>query len=498
MPADKTKDITHLFYLAFDWYKAHPGEQIPLAIWEEKADDYGILADEWLIKVGNREIINIQTTIIPAVAAINLGLQSHEIMAIIQHHGMDSNEFLGCTYRKLLNEQKLCIPGTEKPFMLDAWNISREIVNAMCLDKELSEDLATEFPIYEDTYGTNFEFEIACLLSTNEKLWPVTHLEKFVTARQAGTLEPDAPLPRLTPLNAFIHTDVDFHELTYDQLLTILDRSGNLNPEAISENGFGEAFSSHFFKELFVGLQKHPSKGVSHLAEAMSSGKRPDLLEKINASIIRSLPDSDPNSLADAVRILAMMNDHLDKDLYAKVFESMTIKLNIAPLIAIPGLTKSNKLLPNLPALREFDEAGDKILKRLYDELADIEPSAFRKPQFSAIGSLVSDWKVPQDFSGIDLQELLIKTLCALDAYQGATHYDVAGDVTDSYAIFATKQTERLSQYVAQNVDADYQRLAGLPSNQKALLAINGFDVKKLPGLTRKEKGQVLSDGLGL
>jgi hypothetical protein len=494
MPNGKTTDITHLFYLAFDWYSTHPGEHIPLEIWDEKADEYGILEDEWRITIGNRQISNIQTTVIPVLAAINLGFAPNQLVSVIKHHGMDSSDFLGCTYTKLLTKEAICIPGTQTSYILDGWSINGQIVSAMCLDPQLSEDLSSELPDYENTYGTDFEFELSCLLSPNKNLWPQTLLEKFLKKREGKVLEAEATPPSLTSISAFIYSDIDFHSLEHEDILLILERSGQLSPDAVSEKGF----DTGFFQQLFIGLNKHKTHGLFHLIEAINSVEQPSLLKRISDSILRSLPDNCVLSNQDGASILRMMDNHLDKDRYSEVFNSMVIKLNVAPHLALSSIQKNLTLGSNLPALRDFIESGDKILKRLCDELDFIDPSEFSLPQFSAIDSFLSHWQVPQDFSGIDLHGLLVKTLYALDAYQAATHYSYGGEITDKSAAFATKQVERLSKYVSLNVSVDYTRFVDLPSRQKALLAANGFDLRKLPGVNNRDKGDLLSHELGL
>jgi hypothetical protein len=498
MQSEKKTDITHLFHLAVDWYSVNPGKQIPLDLWDANADEYGNMADEWVITVGNRIIKNIQTTVIPVLAAINLGYSSEQVLAVIKHHGMDSIDFLGCSYLRLLQQKERTLPGSDKPYVLDPWSINREIVNAMSLDAELSSDLAGQFIGYENTYGTNFEFEIAGLLSSNESLWPITNLESFLKERKAGILDQETPVPRRTPIYAFINSGIDFDQISLDQILLILKRSGSLHPEAISENGFGSGSFSNFFKELFLELDNKAVDGLSRLMEALNSVNNPDVLKEIQDSILRTLPDFEDATVSDGLSIMRMMNLHLNEELYTEVFESMVIKTNIMPTADIPKVLNDPYFGTIIPALNEFREFEDTIFRRLYNEVNYLDPSDFRRPHFTALGSVAKDWKVQQNLTGIDLQGFLIKVLSALDSYKAATHYDDEGQVTDSFAHHASQQVCQLSSFVASNINADYQRFADLPSHQKALLAANGFDIRKLPGINRKDKGQVLSEEMGL
>ena len=48
------------------------------------------------------------------------------------------------------------------------------------------------------------------------------------------------------------------------------------------------------------------------------------------------------------------------------------------------------------------------------------------------------------------------------------------------------------------HMSIDYKGLAGLSSETRIFLSSNGFDFKKIPDMTRQDRGVVLEDQLGL
>jgi hypothetical protein len=494
MSAQQDNNLNELFYLTLDWYSKRPNQPIPLDMWDAMADRFGH-GYEKVIRIGNRQIADVATNLIPVLAAINAGVSSQALMETIKYHQVDAHIFLNARFAKLLQGKEQNIPGTNKAFILDNFSVIKEIVNASCLDDELSKQLASVFPDYEDSYGPDACFEIAGLLSTNKYLWPITYLEKYLNDIELGV---EARRPILTPAGFFQDADIDFGSFTKDQIMLILEHSGNLHSGVICENGFSDQYVLPFFNSIFSEIHTGYSKGLSGIINAINTIEDPSLVSRVSSAIIRSVSDFEIQNESMGPTILKNMETFLNRKLYQEVINSISVKLNVLLIEDLPSILSERIYYSQHSALNEFNDDGDKIFKRLHDELSHFKASEFRRPHFRALGSLLDDWKVPQDLSGIDLHGFLIKTLDALESYRQAKHRNDQGKPTDELAVFASRQVERLSQFVAQNQSQDYKRLANLPSASKALLAANGFDVRKLPGINRKDKGQVLSDELGL
>jgi hypothetical protein len=494
MPAQQENNLNQLFHLTLDWYAKRPDQLIPLDMWDAMTERFS-QGYEKVIQIGNRKIAGISLNLIPALAAINFKVSSPSLMMILKHHQVHSHDILDTRFIRPPQGKVEDMPGKNQSFILDHFSVIKEIIDATCLDEGLSNNMAEAFHNYEDNYGIDYDFEVACLLSTNQNLWPVTHLNRYLKNLEAGK---PALKPRLTPVYCFKDEEIDFSQFTKNQIIMMLERSGNLHSGVISENGFGDKYDAIFFNEFFAELHAFYAKGMSHVVNAINTLEDTEIINRIADAIIRSVPDFGNKQEGRGSKILNNMETFLNRNLYQKVLNSVVIKLNVLELKNLPPMLSKRVVYSETSPLNEFKDAGDQLFRRLYDELGHLESSEFLRPHFRAIGALLDDWKVPQDLTGIDLHGFLIRTLNALDTYSEAKHYDEDVQETEEFATFASRQVERLSVFVSQNQSPDYKRLASLSSPSKALLATHGFDIKKLPGINRKDKGQMLSDELGL
>jgi hypothetical protein len=480
-------DVTELLRFAQDFYLTHPGQQMDLALWEKRVAQEGKPDDLWVVQVGKHAAEHARPSFIPVLAAITLGFGSEDLMTVMKHHRMTANDLLVCEYGLHL------IPGVpENPVddartPLDSWSVCKEVVAAIYLDAELSKDLTEELNDLSVHYEHNYDFEIACLLSPNPDLWPITKLN-------TGLRSEDLSITACSTLQC---ASTSFCHLSNDQILLILERSGNLHPFVISENGFEEDQANQFYKDFFIGLLGRDTKNLTRVMEALNSVEDPVLLEKLNRRIINALPDFDFSGTQDAFEVMSMMEKHLNHDRYAPVLNSIVIKLNVLPINRMKLMPEFLASVQNVRAY-ELDREPDQILKRLNAELMAIEPEDFRRPHFHAIGAATKDLSRPQDLSGVDLQALLMRALQGFGEYGKAKHQTWMGEPTSKYVDNAKPSIENLARYVAKKAEVDYKAFADLSSEMKALLASNGFDPRKLPGISRQDKGRVLIDNLGL
>lgn len=482
-------DVTELFRFAQDFYLHNPGQQLDLAMWEKRVANISIPNDLWVVQVGEHCAETTRPTFIPVLAAITLGFSSKDLLAVMKHHDMDADDFLVCEFGKNLIPGVPHNPIDETRITLNSWTVCNAVLDAIVLDEALSDDLLLERNDRTNHYEHNCVLEVACLLSPMERLWPIT---KVKTLTQSEHLF-------VGSLTDFEYAGERFSQLSNDQILMILERSGNLHPFVISENGFGDGFTNTFFKDLFMSLGVRDDANLSRVIEALNSVEDPVQLSKLNARIISALPDIDFSVAADGIATLVMMEKLLDNTRYAPLLNNMVVKLNLLPIPDLIEARKGRDEPTEVQAYEEFERPGDKILKRLYDELLAIEPRDFRRPHFKAIGVAMKDFGKPQDLSGLNLQALLLAALEGFDAYTKAGHCTPMGLTSSTLVEKARPSVEALASFVSQHDEIDYGALSNLSSAMKALLAgCKGFDIRNLPGLSRHDKGQVLSDGLGL
>ena len=497
--ADDSADVAWLIYQARDFYLKNPGQQIPHEVWDNLCEQVDFDEHyERSAKIGQNYQQGLENNIIPSIAAISLGVSTEQVAKTLEHHEVCADFFLRCVFSNHQVEGFEDIPDEATHETLNPWNITREMINAICLISGSAQELAKDMLGNGEEYGHNHHLELACLLSDQACLWPVIRLKAHFSERLSEYLPDEENKPKITSILAFKDT-IDFNTLSNAQILQMLERSGNLHRDVVSENGFDGDLANSFLREMFTGMfEEDDCKNFSRMIEALNSVQDPDLLAKLNARIIAALADSDYQIWFDRMQTMKQMERHLDHQRYAPVIQSMLLKLNVLPVRAADKLRDDSILSILIPSFDEFDEHPDQVFKRLYDEIKELSPAEYRKPHFQAISIMINDWRKPQDLSKADWQGFLITALAALEHYQATTHYDKNGYSTDYYKDLAVASVKALCGLVSHHCNVDYTRFSDIPSASKVFLAANGFEIKKLPGINRRDKGHLLSDGMGL
>jgi hypothetical protein len=489
--SEPIKSVTWLYRLAIEWYKDNPDQQIPLEIWKQHVQVSKNNEEMRVIYFGTQAVKKFDYNMIPALAAIALNTPSHQLLKVVKHHKITVDEvdyvsFPWCFENTLPPE-----PGDDQLLIPGEWLVSKAFVDAMSLDDDLTNKLEDHLKIFHNEYV----FDVARLLTHKPRLWLNTHLSEHFDLQRAGKAE-GIPYPRLVCAEALKEAGLDFNELSDEQVLCILERSGNLLPDVDAENAFTPEETVGFFEKIFCETAR-PSN-FKRIIQAMNRVENPVLIKTIADRIQAVIPDHYKLEPWDGAELLEVMRRELDPTRYGHIFESMVLKLCTLPIQNMAGVKNNEYIQVVDVSEREFFESGDKILMRLNDELKYLAPHAWRKRHFEAIGKLIAEWDVPQDLTDVDLQHLLVLTVTALDAYKAAGHLDYLGNRLTWCENVAEKHVGKLVEFVSKTIDIDYGHLSRLPSGAKALLVSCGLDLRKLPGINNRDKGALLSESLGL
>jgi hypothetical protein len=466
MQQDKYQDMTWLLKVAEDHYLREPCRQIDLEFWNQAVD----YPTPWRIQVGAHFIENVTLSTVPALAAISLGFSSAELLDVIKHHAMTTAEFFNLHCKKYGNGTQ-----PEGRVVLSPWTVRTKFVDALCLDPLLTQSIIKDTKDNKvGNYTDLLEIEIARLLCNEEALWPITNLNAYAESKISGIKNLELPRPSITDLHTFLYCGSELSGLSNDQILLILERSGNLSMNMTAENGYSDRFSSGFFKTLFTELGENGYLNLHRIVQALNSVNDPDRLLALNVRLIAALSDFDYQD-AEGYQTYNALEKELDKTRYAAVFDSPLIQLN---LNLIP-----NKLFPKVHETPEW---------QLFDLLRHLEPSEFRTGHFKAIDKVFNDFIKSFNVINLDLNEYLIIVLRGFEAYS-STH----GDRHD-LVLAAVESVESLIEFVVSTTEIDYQRLNSLQSRAKCILVANGLDIKRLPGISNRDKGHLLNDQLGL
>jgi hypothetical protein len=489
---ENSESVTWLLRFAVEWYLDHPGQQIPHEVWSAEVEAANDRIELWNIYFRTQVITNVQPRIIPALAAICTGASEASLLAVIKHHGIQCIDLENCDFSWDDYEGESSWPGVDGLLSLDSWRVTKSIVDAMCLDDQLAEKLAEHLEDYQD----HDEFDIASLLTNRSNLWPSTKLNEYLSRIPSDSFDEGEIIPPIIGAATFKDVNVNFDTFSDDQILTMLDHSGNLTPGVVSENGFLKWQVYMFFSYLFN--EAHESANYRRMIEAMNRIEDPARLAVITDRLLEAVADYDNDQPGKGEELLRKMRELLDANRFRRVLDSMVLRLNLLPVSSLLQNHQTHGDSSNASELSEFFPDKDQALVKLHEELKELAPTAFRKPHFKAIGTLVEEWPFLQDMAGIDLHQLLMKTLEGLEAYRISVHLDRWNMRTDEFVLNAAKEVGKLSQMVSKLDIVDYARFSGLSSQSKALLAGNGFDIKKFTGISNQDKGTLLSDVLGL
>lgn len=476
------EDVNHLLHFAQKWYREKPRTQIPIDIWEKMVDAVeepieGI-SISWGVYDGDMGVERVSGRLIPALAAVSLGMSSEAIHDSLLHHGALVEDLCTCTFVKLHDIQKQTNPST-----FAAWNTTQALIRAFCLKKEnIPEFIRGSESVYRSP-----EINLAFLTVPNPDLWPVTSIREHLKIDTEGS---GHRAMEMTSINAFRSAEIDFSQFNDAQILALLDRSGNLCQDALSEYGF----ERQFFIDFFRNLDSQPN--LQRVLAVINAIEKPELIIKMQQRILESVSNLAAEANQKGLPVLMGML-RLDGVKYGEIFRSIVLTLNLMPSRLFQDA--SSLADPSTPSMFDgFCKAQDKVLHRLQDEVMAVSTDAFRMQHFRALGRFSTDFKHAQNLYGVDLQSMLIHCVDAMGVYWQTTHIDRQGEANGSNTITALEYTEAFIVYALKHFEPEADKFAHLSPLCQRILADNGMDVRKLPGLTRKDRGEILCDQMGL
>ena len=471
------------------WYQANAGEQIPLALWNEHVIELVPEINGTRIRLqvseGEYAVEMPSAKIIPALAAISLGLNSSKIQAVALHHGIELLDLSNCRFSFIFK------PGdaNDRP-VLSAWSVSKAMMRAFCHSREDDER-------FFGSVGSkilNPTQLVASLTVPRPAVWPVTGIRAHIQGARQGRVPHDTLLRPATSAENFSEAKIDIDSLSDDQFMELFERTGNLVVGATSENGF----ICSFFKDMLIEMALDREENHLRLVKVLNGLSDPQRIELVRSRIMEDLCDMPQDKhTSEGEYILENLELHLDHGKYGAMHENMLLKLNVVNVSQLDNFAKViTRAIPDCYV--EFFDNGDQVLARLDSALAPIKPEEFKAPHFRALKVATDDWDRVQDIGNVDLKGLLLKSLTAFDIYTQQNHVDLKGHPQQVCKDNARHHLTTFATYALKHVDHDYKLFSTLSSDSKAVLAMAGLDITKLTGINIRDRGRVLYDQLGL
>lgn len=492
MQDEKLQDVTWLFDFACEWYTKNPGEQISLYDWQKKVEQKPQNFAPLVIHVGFDSIRIPSLDTIPILALVGLQAAPEAVLASIKHHDVTCYHIcqIFCETIDTYNDND------SSSLESLTWDINQALIQSIMLDDQLSQDLVNEYL----NHGLNDDLEMAWLEYDHARFWPVTlvnyHLDNLLNGKGDST----RIAPKVISSYVFAKSALRFNSLTDDKIIKLLERSGNLTLGITAENGYEPTRANSFFCNLLLALDtKGPANtNIVRTLEAINRLQDEEMIAVINARLLESLTEGSSRAFG-GVRLFECMNKFLDEQRYGSIRQNLVLNLKL--------LNLSDFIFCKFPATSVFygnsqinniGESPISLLEQLLSDLKALNSQDFRRPHFEAIDALLRT----RDFSGNQtkntLNDLLCVALNALDVYRHAVKFHGKLANIESCIESASSALAGLTRLVASTNEIDYYRYKRFSSASKALLASNGFEIKKLPGITPRHRGQVLDDQLGL
>lgn len=484
----ETKDAQILLAFAQQWYQTQPGTQISHDAWKGQVDD--LLAGDpieytrFRVSSGEHAVIAYSPDIIPVLAAISLGATAFDVQASALHHQIELGDLNSCKFEFLFKPAD----ARDRPFF-SKWSVTKALMRAFCHTPEGAERFfgSAHNQILSPTQVT------ATLTIPNPAVWPATGIEGHLQLARHGRISGDTQLRPMLSAHHLTGAGIDLAHTTDAQLMTLLERSGNLTIGATSEMGF----RCSFFDDLFTEFQFDGEKTAKRIIEVLTNLDQ-EKTEVVRQRMLEELCDVPEGGHGEnAETILDVLRDKFGHESFGQMHQNIILKLN---LIKVKGLRPLAQVItrPMPECLTEFFDSGDQVLARLDQDLRAIEPEAFKTPHFRALKVATSDWDEPQDLSHVDLSALLDRSLKAYDLYLQQNHVDLGGAPQHKCKDAARHAMVAFAGYALKHVNHDYDRFSTLSSECMTVLAMAGLEIKKLPGISRRERGLILADQLGL
>jgi hypothetical protein len=471
------KNVNKLYRLVQNWYQLHPGSSIPLDAWSRKLEVYDIARGDTLSIETPEYTVEFESSwVIPLFAAVSLGATTEHLAKIIEHHGVRMGDLSNCSYA---HTQTLMAPDNTK-IPISPHHVTDRAVEAFATLPEFAGMLAQSalrkmVPLTDQVRASLLKIDV-------EAFWPNTQIERCFNAFESSQ-EWGGSVPHPSIFPVFKSGFEDFATFTDEKIRELLFRAGVLNPRVCRENDFDDAFFRNVFQHARIS-----DKSARCIVRALNSVENEAERSIISQKLVLAFSENE-SPLTKGIEVASFFFSLVDHDKYPEVINSLILRLNLAPETVInefreyPSIMVPEHVVPS------------SVLETLSKELLATKPEDMRWQHFRSLQRLAMEIKTPQELHGFDLPELITHMM---HGYQAHTSTERIADKA-LVAQVTHKSISAFLSYASKLAEPDYERLSTLDSESKALMAVNGFSMKKLsPGMSNLDKGRVLCEGLGL
>lgn len=474
---------------AIAWYRKNGNVPIPEYSKVGDSDVFGSLyyqeekytIETWSIDGEDNSISEASGSVIPLLAAISLGFDSHALSQIIDNHSIDLSEVTGLNFGESTSTGIPRADGDVKTLTPVRIHIEAMKAFSTKLEHFSSLDLSMrDKPLARQSLGA---------MHTNEEaLWPTNLIKDHVAKIMTPNANPVWSLHKRFGFTVSAPQSKD--ELPNGNPIDLLRRNGMLSEPVLRKQ---TGFFDHWEDLVFTAGNDHPLQ-VDILRSLGKVQHRPTLDLIIRG--IRSINCDSTEDFLDAPTVhFAMVDAFGGNEAFEEVLKSRILLLNLiheedfAERKHLDSMAKDKEMFS--PLLND----QHLILSDLAKELLARPPHQLGHSDYSAIKKL-DIMALPKQEITFSPEKLLNHVLDSLNTFVSPNRLDCQHkkDI-DEMAIACIQPLARL---LVKHHDFDYDQLNQRPEKTKLELIRGGFDVKKFTGLSNRSKGIVLEDQLGL
>jgi hypothetical protein len=416
------------------------------------------------------EMDNLTPSLIPLLAAVQAGFGTHFIAQVISHHNIDQAQLervcyksanTGCMYRNTSGEK------------LELVDVYIAAIKA--------QELLGRLPIPDFTDPL---LVTAGMHSHSPDAWPATIVEKKAALQKSGRD------PGYTKYTRFFSERMisRFDQLPNSSPDDFIQRSGMLSKVTYRK----EIKLFNLWEELLIKAGTNPQDNLGLLVLQACKEASADVKVVIRNALINMHPHGLHNLFRNAPLTLykTLQETVVGTDL-SDVLDNLVLKINLSVPYA-PHASNFNAILVPKSDFKDVLNNTDTLLQRACSEILGRDEDQVGFAHLAVFNTLQGMSLGPQSISGLDREAVILHLDRAMLSMVGMD------DKPNRHREEMYKGFQTAFSLLGQDYQWDVHRLAGASSLGQKLLAQAGVNIRHFPNMSRKHRGEVLEDQLGL
>lgn len=478
-----------LLNAAIRWYRDNGAVQIPEYSKVGGTDVFGACYyQEELYEITSQDaegqansINEVRGSTIPLLAAISLGFDSTTLSKIIDDHSIPLHEITGMSFDDSMTTG---IPGSDgSKSTISPCRITIDAMRAFASNMDNWDTLSRSIrdkPFSRESLG---------IMHTGESaLWPVSlindHAQKIMTPSESPVWSTHIPFSYVA--SAPQARD----EMPCGNPIELLRRSGMLSEPVLRKQ---TGLFDHWEDLVFTAGNEHFMQ--LEILGSISKVQHKPTLDLITRGF-RSISVDSTEDVLDSPLVYDTMKNALGKNPDFKiVLDSLILRLNLITIDRfsdtqyLEDMAEDEELFTPLLVERHtlLSRVAEEFLARPVQQLGHSEYAAFRK---------LAGMNLPPQEITFSPEKLLNHLLDSLNTFVSPNKIDCAHK--KDLDILAGESVRAMAGLLTRHHEFDHSQFDHRTENTKIHLVSGGFDIKKFTGISRKARGHLLEEQLGL